>query len=88
MVVHVDPTTGKIIAPPQIPLSGEALKAPEAIAKTPLPVLQQTLSPILGGGVVIHLDERFMTPLTATIDAGGKVRIEHQQTTSDLGDKK
>ena len=37
---------------------------------------------------MIHLDERFMTPLTATIDADGKVRVEHQSSVSDSNEKK
>jgi hypothetical protein len=36
---------------------------------------------------MIQLDERFHTPLTATIDADGKVRFEHKPAVSGTNDK-
>ncbi|MGH7926924.1 MAG: hypothetical protein ACREQV_03930, partial [Candidatus Binatia bacterium] len=67
-------------------LPGQITQPPTA--KPPLPELRQTLSPVPGGGVMIDLDDRFHTPLTATIDAGGKVRFEHKPTAPGSGDKK
>jgi hypothetical protein len=32
---------------------------------------------------MIHLGERFSTPLTATIEADGKLRLEHRPTLPD-----
>jgi hypothetical protein len=86
MVVYIDPKTGQIITPPPGALPGQGLQQ-EGVTR-PLADLQQTLSPVPGGGVVIHLDERFMNPLTATIDAEGKLRIEHQSTIPSSDDKK
>jgi hypothetical protein len=40
-----------------------------------------------GGGVMIDLGERSFTPLTATIDADGKVRLEHVPSQPDSRDK-
>ena len=87
MVVHIDPKTGEIIAPSGATLSGQVSQPPLDASKKPLPELQQTLSPVPGGGVVIQLDERFMTPLTATIDADGKLRLEHSPTVSGSNEK-
>jgi hypothetical protein len=87
IIVHIDPQTGRIITPPTTPLPGQVPQSPLDTAKQPLPQLQQTLSPVPGGGVMIQLDERFHTPLTATIDADGKVRFEHKPAVSGTNDK-
>jgi hypothetical protein len=78
IIVHIDPQTGRIISSPATPAPGQVPQPPLDTAKPPLPQLQETLSPTPGGGVMIELDERFRTPLTATIDADGKVRFEHK----------
>lgn len=88
IVVHVDPKTGQIITPPAGALAGQILQPQGDTAKPPVAQPQQTISPVPGGGVMIHLDERFMTPSTATIDADGKVRVEHQSSVSDSNEKK
>ena len=88
IIVHIDPKTGKIIPAPSetLPVRGAQ---PQLQAPTKLPSeLYETISPVPGGGVMIHLDERFMTPSTATIDADGKVRVEHQSSVSDSNEKK
>ena len=87
IIVHIDPQTGRIITPPTTPLPGQVPQSPLDTAKQPLPQLQQTLSPVPGGGVMIQLDERFHTPLTATVDADGKVRFEHKPAVSGTNDK-
>jgi len=83
IIVHIDPTTGEIITPPT-----GVLTQPPVTARQPLPELTPTPSPVPGGGVMIHLDDRFQTPLTATIDADGKVRFEHKRTGSGSDEKK
>jgi hypothetical protein len=87
MVIYIDPKTGEIIVPSKGALPGQVPQSALDTSKKPLPDLPQTLSPVPGGGVVIHLDERFMNPLTATIDAEGKVRQEHKQTMSGSDEK-
>jgi hypothetical protein len=83
IIVHIDPTTGEIITPPAGALPGPVVPSSVEPAKKPLPELRETLSPVPGGGVMIHLDERFNSPLIATIDADGNVRFQHKQTSSD-----
>ena len=87
IIVHIDPQTGRIITPPSTPPSGQVPQPPLETAKPPLPQPQETLSPVPGGGVMIELDDRFRTPLTATIDADGKVRFEHKDSVSGANDK-
>lgn len=85
-VVHIDPRTGQIVVPPPVASSGQT-QQPQI--NTPMmPPLQETVSPSPGGGVMIHLDERFLTPLTATIDEDGKLRIGHHSPTANSSDKK
>ena len=88
IVVHVDPKTGQIITPLAGALAGQILQPQGDTSKQPVAQPQQTISPVPGGGVMIYLDERFMTPSTATIDADGKVRVEHQSSVSDSNEKK
>jgi hypothetical protein len=57
------------------------------MAKEPAAEPHETLSPVPGGGVMIHLGERYFAPLTATIDADGKVRLEHVPSLPDSRDK-
>jgi hypothetical protein len=85
IIVHIDPKTGEIITPPAGALPGPVAQPqpPVGAAKKPLAELRETLSPVPGGGFMIYLDERFHTPLSATIDTDGKVRFEHKQTGSD-----
>ena len=88
MIIHIDPKTGEIIAPQDALLPGTVPQPPVDAAKKAPPELRENLSPVPGGGVVIQLDERFMTPLTATVDAEGKLCIEHQSGMSGADDKK
>ena len=87
IIVHIDPQTGRIITPPSTSSPGQVVQTPLDAAKQQPPQLQQTLSPVPGGGTMIQLDERFRTPLTATIDVDGKVRFEHMPSVSGANDK-
>jgi len=86
--VHIDPKTGQIITPPTKAPASQMPQSSDITAKQPLAQPQQMMSPVPGGGVMIYLDERFMTPATAIIDADGKVRVEHQSTVSGSSEKK
>jgi hypothetical protein len=88
IVVHIDPKTGEIITPPAGVLSGQVSQQPVDASKKPRAELRETLSPVPGGGVMIHLDDRFDSPLSATIDADGKVRFEHKENMSGSNDTK
>ena len=86
VIVHIDPKTGEIITPPK-GVPGEVPQPPVDTTKKPQPELRQVPSPVPGGGVIIELDERFQTPLTATMDPDGNVKLEHKRAT-DSDDKK
>jgi len=88
VIVHIDPKTGRIVAPSPAALSGEVAQPSVGTAQKSPAELRETLSPVPGGGVVIELDERFMTPLTATIDSEGKLHVEHQPTMSSSDENK
>jgi hypothetical protein len=77
MVVHIDPNSGQIVTPPVESQKAEILQQSSRAIQKPRPQLYQTLSAEPGGGIVIELDDRFLTPLTATMDGDGKVRLEH-----------
>ena len=84
-IVHIDPQTGQIMVPPMAAPTGQT-QQPQ-INTLAMPPLGETVSPVPGGGVMIHLDERFLTPLMATIDGDGKVRIGHDLPTADSSGK-
>jgi hypothetical protein len=82
IIVYIDPKSGEIAPEPSAAWPAQrgqqALESAEPVAE-----LHETLSPVPGGGVMIHLGERFSTPLTATIEADGKLRLEHRPTLPD-----
>lgn len=85
-IVHIDPQTGQIMVPPMAASTGQT-QQPQIDALA-VPPLRETVSPAPGGGVMIHLDERFLTRLMATIDGDGKLRIGHDLPTADSSGKK
>lgn len=88
MVVHIDPATGKVIPPSGGSLPDSMSRSSSEAARVP-PQKRLVETPNLGpgGGVVIQLDERFQTPLTATIDSDGKVRFKHDPSASGIDTK-
>jgi hypothetical protein len=83
MVVHIDPNSGEIVAPDRMPVPGQVPQRSVDASKRTSGDLRETPSPEPGGGVMLHLDERFMTPLKVTVDAEGKVTLNHQSGMSD-----
>ncbi|MHC4984477.1 MAG: post-PEP-CTERM-1 domain-containing protein, partial [Planctomycetota bacterium] len=71
---YVDPETGELTEPPSDALAEEP---PAAAFSTSHEGLVETPSPAPGGGVMVDLQGRFRSPLTATVDADGKVRMQH-----------
>lgn len=70
---YVDPETGQLIEPPE-----EAPAEPTAPAlSTSDEGLVAVPSPVPGGGNMVNLQGRFRSPLTATVGADGKVRMQH-----------
>lgn len=69
--IYVDPTTGKVIAPPRAP----AAPAPSAKPSPSLDTSGQGLvrTPAPGGGVMINLQGRFRNQAVATMSADGRV---------------
>jgi hypothetical protein len=78
LLIHVDPRTGAILkepAPGSVPL----LVSPQFLnsISTSHQGLVEALSSVPGGGVKLDLQGRFQSPLIATVDAEGKVKIQH-----------
>ena len=87
MTIYQDPTTGQFVPPPDSPPGGRAvpLSTPSAGSSTSHTGLVERPSVVPGGGVVIDLQSRFRSPLTATVDADGKVTIHHQSSSPAAG---
>ena len=78
MVIYIDPQTGAILkepAPGTVPLqlSPQLFNA----LSTSHQGLVETPSSVPDGGVKVDLQGRFQNPLIGTIDADGKVRMQH-----------
>jgi hypothetical protein len=88
IIVHIEPKSGEFTTPS--PKAIPAQKPQQSLERSgeAAAELQEILSPVPGGGVAVRLGERFSTPLSATIDADGKVRLEHSPFLPDPGDKK
>jgi hypothetical protein len=87
MMVYIDPQTGAFLKEP----------APGTVPLQLTQQLQNAFStshqglvevPVPGGGFKVHLQGRFQSPLVVTIDANGKVKMQHLDETSVSGDKK
>lgn len=89
MTVYVDPVTGAFLEKP----------APGAVPFLLTPQIQNAFttshqglvevpSPVPGGGVKLDLQGRFQSPLVVTIDANGKVKMQHLGETTGLGGNK
>jgi hypothetical protein len=89
MKVYIDPQTGAILsepAPGSVPLQMSPQE--QNALSTSSQDLVQIPSSEPGGGVKLDLQGRFQSPLIATIDANGKVKIEHLGEMPESGDKK
>jgi hypothetical protein len=87
MIIYIDPQTGAVLnepAPGTVPLQW----TPEL--QNALSTSQQGLveTPAAGGGVKVDLQGRFQSPLTATIDANGNLRMQHLHEMPESGHNK
>lgn len=87
MTIYIDPKTGALRQDPApgtvpLPLTPQLQNA----LSTSHEGLIQVPSTVPGGGVEIDLQGRFQSPLIATIDADGKLRMQHLHTMPTSGD--
>jgi hypothetical protein len=87
-VVHVDPLTGEILPEPPAPAQGQVPERQQLQSAPidPLPAVE-TPSPVPGGGVKVKLNRQFNQPLFATIEADGKIKLEHRPAHPEVGTK-
>src|SRR5262247_4166969 len=87
MLIYIDPPTGVVRNAP----------APGTVPLQATPALQNALStshhglvetPAAGGGVKVDLQGRFKSPLAATIDANGDLRMQHLPALPESGHTK
>jgi hypothetical protein len=78
MKIYLDPTTGALVGEPPAGQQPLELTPEQSNAfSTSHEGLVATPSPVPGGGYSIHLQGRFQSPMVATVDASGRVRVEH-----------
>ena len=78
----VDPQTGKLAAPPAGGRPDD-LPVPQADLSTSDEGLVEVPLPAPGRGVMVRLQGRFRSSLTATVDPDGKTRIRHETPCAD-----
>ena len=88
LMIYIDPRTGALLkepAPGTLPLqvSPQFLNS----LSTSHEGLTEQPSALPGGGVKVDLQGRFQSPFVATVDANGKLKIQHIEP-SESGDKK
>lgn len=89
MMIYIDPQTGAFLkepAPGHVPL--ELSPQLQNALSTSDEGLVEIPSSVPGGGVKLDLQGRFQSPLFGTIDANGKLKMQHLNETSESGDKK
>lgn len=89
MTIYLDPQTGRFLKEPA-PGTEVLVLTPQLqnALSTSHEGLVETPSEAPGGGVKLDLQGRFQNPLVVTIDADGKVKMQHLDETSKSGDKK
>ena len=88
MRAYIDPVTGELGVPPVWEAPSPEALAPGAAFSTSSEGLVETPSPVPGGGVMMRLQGRFRSPSTATLDADGKMKLQHSpcaQTSDNRG---
>ena len=89
MTIYIDPQTGAILnepAPGTVPL--QLTPELQNALSTSDQGLVEVPSSVPGGGVTVDLQGRFQSPLIATTDANGKVKIQHLHEMPGTDDKK
>jgi hypothetical protein len=89
MIIYIDPQTGALLhapAPGTVPL--QLTPALRNALSTSHQGLVETPSAVPGGGVKVDLQGRFQSPLVATIDANGNLRIQHLHEMPESGHNK
>jgi hypothetical protein len=81
MRIHIDPQTGQLTREGPAAVPPQLSPREENSFSTSHQGLVETLSPVPGGGVIVNLQGRFQSPLSATVDPTGKVTIEHLHPT-------
>jgi hypothetical protein len=78
MTIHIDPQTGALLegpAPGSVPL--QMTPDLQNALSTSHQGLVEVPSTVPGGGVMVDLQGRFLSPLVGTIDSSGKLKIQH-----------
>jgi hypothetical protein len=88
MRVYIDPKTGEVVEPPAGAPAAELPKSQANALSTSVDRLEETPSPMPGGGVLLDLKGRFQSPLVATPGADGKITIQHMPMPAEPGSGK
>ncbi len=83
----VDPQTGELTRPP-VGRRPDGVPAPRAELSTSGEGLVEVPVPAPSPGVMVHLQGRFRSDLTATVGPDGKVRVRHETPCADGADSK
>ncbi|MDE2180271.1 MAG: hypothetical protein KGJ40_05400 [candidate division NC10 bacterium] len=89
MMIYIDPKTGAFLKEPAP--GYEPLRLTPQLQNafsTSDSGLVEVPSSVPGGGVLLDLQGRFQSPVVITIDANGKVKMQHLNETSETRDKK
>ena len=89
MTIYIDPQTGAFLkepAPGHVPF--ELSPQLQNALSTSHEGLVEVPNSVPGGGVKVDLQGRFQSPMLGTIEANGKVKMQHLNETPGSGDKK
>lgn len=74
---YVDPESGELAGPPTHDAPGSAQPGEASTLSNSADAMEEKPSPVPGGGVMIDMKNRFRSPISATIEHDGKLKIEH-----------
>ena len=81
--VHIDPETGEFVTPEEATVTPENRLTPLYEDSISHEGLEETPSPVPGGGTMVDLKGRFNDPLKTSIDNSSDIKIEHKAIESE-----
>ena len=76
LTVHIDPETGEFVTPEEQIVAPEDRLAPSSKYSISHEGLEETPSPVPGGGTMVDLKGRFQSPLKTSIDSSNDIKSE------------
>ena len=76
--VNIDPETGQLVSPPEHEVAPASQTEEPSALSSSAEKMEEKLSPVPGGGMMIDLKGQFQSPMSVTIEGNVNTGSEHQ----------